>query len=166
MQDPTNEAGKDAIMRNPNDADEVMVAATSPGFWSFTCETNIKVCLNNARDVKFIAFLLTHRRDEYGKKIRSAITHIAEVKTTESEIPSKKTFKNYPELYERNKEKRDPDRTHKEYHLYRPFEELAHEKPHLKGEKVIRHILYTTMGELRRAKSVGKINKLKTKPKI
>lgn len=144
------------------DVEDVMVAHTNPDFWDFTCKTGIKVQRNNAKDVRYIAFLLTHR----GKGKTSAITHIAEVKHTKPNVQRKESHKGFPKLIEYERKRgRDLEGTHKHYVLGE-LRELPREIPKKKGEQKGQVIFYTTMSELHRAKSVGEIRTLKQLKKM
>jgi len=137
---------------------EVLVVYTNPAFWKLAQEKNIAVQGNSAPDTKYIAFLRTHR----GKGKRSAITHIAEVKYTESHVPRKVTYVGFPELVEfTEKRSYGMDGTHKHYQLGE-IQPLAQEIPHLKGEGTKAQVNFQTkMSELLCAGSIGKIRTLR-----
>lgn len=133
---------------------EVLVVYTTPAYWELAEKKRIAVQKNATPDAKYIAFLRTHR----GKKIRSAITHIAEVKYTEKYVPRRVTYEGFPYLIERAKKKgHDLDKTHKHYYLGE-IVKLSREIPHLKGEGPKAQVNFRTkMSELLRVESVGKI---------
>ncbi|MBU1993027.1 PD-(D/E)XK nuclease family protein [Patescibacteria group bacterium] len=62
---------------------DVLVIFTNPAFWEMTSYKKIAVQKNAAPDAHYIAFLRTHLRP------KSAITHIAEVESTEINVPRK-----------------------------------------------------------------------------
>lgn len=130
------------------DVVEVWVVPTSQVFWEFTCKKSIKVYGNNGPKVWYIAFLRTGRRDGD----RTAITHIAEVESTQSHVSKKDTYKGFPEIIKEWGVKG----TLKVYELGALIP-LSHEIPLLKGESVRRKPFKTTMGELLRVRSVGEI---------
>jgi len=137
---------------------EVLVVYTEPAFWELAQKKGIVVQKDASPDAKYIAFLRTHR----GKNIRSAITHIAEVKYTESHVPRRITYEGFPNLVERAKKKgHDLDGTHKHYYLGE-IVKLSREIPHLKGEGSKAQVNFSTnMSELLRVESIGKIKTLR-----
>lgn len=136
---------------------EVLVIYTNPAFWKLSEEKKIAVKKNSAPDAKYIAFLRTHR----GNRKQSAITHIAEVKYTESHVPRKDSYEDFPDLIEYTKKRgHDLEGTHKRYILDEIIE-LPTEITHLKGERSKGQDYFRTkMSELLRAKSIGEIRTL------
>lgn len=137
---------------------EVLVIYTNPAFWELAKEKRIAVQRNSAPDARYVAFLRTHR----GGSTRSAITHIAEVKHTESHVPRKIIFKNFPKLIEHTEKRgRSLEDTHKHYVLGE-LVKLGREISHVKGEGTKAQVNFRTkMSELLRAKSVGEIQTLR-----
>ncbi|KYK34790.1 MAG: hypothetical protein AYK22_04770 [Thermoplasmatales archaeon SG8-52-3] len=137
---------------------EVLVVYTEPAYWELAKKKGIAVQGNSTPDARYIAFLRTHR----GKKKRSAITHIAEVKYTESHVPRRITYEGFPNLVERaEKRGQDLEGTHKHYYLGE-IVKLSREIPHLKGEGSKAQVNFRTkMSELLRVESVGKIKTLR-----
>lgn len=137
---------------------DTLVIYTNPAFWELTKRKGIAVQRNSAPDAKYIAFLRTHR----GKKQRSAITHIAEVKYTESFVPRKVTYNGFPKLIKHSRERgHNLEGTHKHYVLSK-IVKLSKEIPHLKGEGTKAQVYFMTkMSELLRVKSVGAIKTLR-----
>jgi hypothetical protein len=136
---------------------EVLVIFTNPVFWELTKKKNIAVQRNAAPDARYIAFLRTGRIDNNGKHIKSAITHVARVQSTESYVPIKEAFSGFSNLLRRAHErgwdfKRD---THKHYNLERIIT-LAYEIPHLGNKGMVN--FSTTLGELLKAKSTKDIH--------
>lgn len=135
---------------------EVLVVYTNPAFWKLTETKQIAVQGPWAPDTKYIAFLRTNI-DGSG---RSAITHIAEVIHTESGIPVRDTFRNYPDLIKHAKKGKYYLKKHKHYVLDK-IVKLASEIPRAKGEgRRGRYYFTTKMSELLRAKSTGGIKTL------
>lgn len=70
---------------------DVLAIYTNSAFWSLTLKKNIAVQYNSAPDARYIAFHRTHiPGKELGMSKRrfiSAITHIAEVESTEKNVP-------------------------------------------------------------------------------
>lgn len=137
---------------------EVLVIYTNPAFWELANKKGIAVQRNSAPDARYIAFLRTHR----GNRKRSAITHIAEVKYTESHVPRKISYNGFPDVIEHTKERGDDlEGTHKHYILGEIIE-LSREIPHWKGESSKGQVNFSTkMSELLRVESVGKIKTLR-----
>lgn len=141
------------------EVDEILVVFTNPVFWELAQKKNIAVQKNSAPNAQYIAFLRTHR----GKGLRSgAITHIAQVKYTESYVPREITSKGFPALIEHYQKRGiDPKSTHKHYALGKIFR-LSREIPLKKGEKQKGQVYFSTkMSELLHAESIGKIRTLK-----
>ena len=97
-------------------------------------------------------------------KQRSAITHIAEVDSTETNMPRRKMLGGLPRKTKKNllehikKRGKDIEGTHKEYRLKNgSLVSLAHPIPHIGRGPMVN--FRTTMGELLRAKSTAEIRK-------
>ncbi len=131
---------------------ELLVVYTNPIFWELANKKNIVVQNNMAPDAKYIAFLRTHRDN----KKRSAITHIAEVKYTEKNVPVKNSFKGFPELIKDATKKKYIYELHKEYHLDNIIE-LAKEIPSIKGPARGQVYFQTKMSELIRVNNISEI---------
>jgi len=137
---------------------EVLVVYTTPLFWELAQRKGIAVQRNATPDARYIAFLRTHR----GPGRPSAITHIAEVKYTESNVPQRISYKGFPKLIKRCRERGHAlEGTHKHYVLGQIIE-LSKEIPHKKGEGSKGQVNFRTkMSELLRVKSVGEIRTLR-----
>lgn len=137
---------------------EVLVIYTNPAFWKLAEKKHIAVQKNGTTDARYIAFLKTHR----GNGKRSAITHIAEVKHTESYVPRKVTYKGFPDLIKHAQAREtDLEGTHKHYVLG-DIIPLAKEIPHLRGEGTKAQVNFSTkLSELLRVNSVGEIRTLR-----
>ncbi len=134
------------------DVVEIWVVPTDLHFWKFTRKKHIKVYGNNGPDVRYIAFLRTGRCDGD----RTAITHIAKVKSTQCNVSKKDTYEGFPEIIK----EWGVEGTLKVYELGELIP-LGHEIPLLKDETPKRKPFKTTMLELLRARSVGEIKNIK-----
>lgn len=131
---------------------EVLVIFTSEerGFWELSKKKNIAVQKTTAPNAQYIAFLRTHRSD--GKK--SAITHIAKVKSVESETPVKENYAGISKLIKEAHSKNYWDDTHKRYNLEK-IVPLAHEIVHNSNKGMVK--FQTTFSELMQAKTTKDI---------
>jgi hypothetical protein len=147
-------AKKEMSEQKNKDIVEVLVVYTNPLYWKLAETKKIAVQGNGAPDAMYIAFLRTHR----GGKMPSAITHITKVEYTETYVPRKETYKDFPEIVEDAKRRGyDLEGTHKQYVL-QEIVSLAREIPHLRGEGTKGQVNFkTTMSELLRVNSVGEI---------
>lgn len=137
---------------------EVLVIYTNPDFWKLAQKKNIAVQYNSTPDARYIAFLRTHR----GEGKRSAITHIAEVKHTESHIPLKVTFKGFPSLVEHAKQRGKSLEDTRKHYILGKIIPLSKEIPHLIGEGTKAQVNFSTkLSELLRVNSVGEIKTLR-----
>lgn len=91
------------------DIHEVLIASTDPEHWEVTLKTNTSFQNNNCPDAQYYAF---YRTDPV-----KAITHIAKVKYTERNVPIKETYRKFPKILKRAKEKGYINEVHKVYHL-------------------------------------------------
>ncbi|MFH0978970.1 MAG: PD-(D/E)XK nuclease family protein [Candidatus Woesearchaeota archaeon] len=137
---------------------EVLAIYTEPSFWELAKKNQIAVQRNSTPDAQYIAFLRTHRENN----MPSAITHIAKVEFVETNVPRSVTYKGFPKLIERSKNKRqDLGDTHKHYILGKLIP-LAKEIVHIRGEGTKGQVNFaTTMSELLRVKSIGEIRTLR-----
>ncbi|MEK7123870.1 MAG: hypothetical protein AAB851_03195 [Patescibacteria group bacterium] len=134
---------------------EVLCVFTNQDFWELTEKKNIAVQGVSAPDAQYMAFLRTHR----GKGVKSAITHIARVSSTEI-VSIGESYSNMPKLLRGVKEKKynlNQD-MHKRYNLEK-VEKLPCEIIHdcNKGQVKFK----TRFSELLRAKSTKDIHTLK-----
>lgn len=140
------------------DVVEVLVIVTNEENWQLIKNKKIAVQDNGTPDAQYLAFYRTHRKDK-----PQAITHIANVISTEINVPLFKTVEGVPELkswylMERKKDLKD---THKQYQLGELIE-LDKEIPFNKGGKTIGQVKFKTkMSELLRVKTVSDLKRLK-----
>jgi|TARA_B100001964_G_scaffold150903_1_gene166058 hypothetical protein len=143
------------------DVVEVLIIHTNEENWDLIDKKKIAVQGNGTPDAKYIAFYRTQRKDSKGKKIRQAITHIAEVVSTQTNVKRSEIIKGVPKLktwYESTN--RDLNGTHKHYNLGEIIE-LAKEIPFIKGKKSIGQVKFKTkMSELLRVTNISELKKL------
>lgn len=144
---------------------EVLVIHTNEENWQLIRKKNLAVQGNGTPDAQYLAFYRTHRKDKQGNKLPQAITHIAEVISTETNVPRSKTVKGLPDLEKWYKQKRRPlsgrQGTHKHYNVGKLIE-LAREIPFIKGGKSIGQVKFKTkMSELLQARTVSDLKRLK-----
>lgn len=141
---------------------EVLVIHTNEENWKLIQKKKIAVQKNGTPDAQYIAFYRTHRKDENGKRLPQAITYIAEVISTETNVPRSETVKGVPELENWYKQKNaELSGTHKHYNLGELIK-LEREIPFIKGGKSIGQVKFKTkMSELLRAKTISDLKRLK-----
>lgn len=144
------------------DVVEVLVVHTNEENWELIQKKRIAAQGNGTPDAHYLAFYRTHRRDKDGKRLRQAITHIAEVISTETNVPRSEVIKGLPKLEKWYKEKGyDLNGTHKNYNLGKPIK-LEREIPFIKGGKPIGQVKFKTkMSELLRAKTISDLRRAK-----
>lgn len=144
------------------DVVEVLVIHTNEQNWKLVRKKKIAVQSNGTADAHYMAFYRTQRRDKDGKKLRQAITHIAEVLSTETNVPRSEIVKGLPELKKWYKKKGyDLRGRHKNYKLGKLIK-LEREIPFIKGGKPIGQVKFKTkMSELLRAKTISDLKGLK-----
>lgn len=133
---------------------EVLVAYTLPEVWRAVQRRRIENQAADKRDAKYIAFLLTQRRDGKSKKLPSAITHYAKVKDTRIIHVDHSYFeREMPEVLKVAQSKRwDKSGSNKEYKL-EWIKELGHSMLHQKGMFAKGRVcFYTTLEELKNTK--------------
>ena len=144
------------------DVVDVLVIHTNEQNWKLIQKKKIAVQGNSTPDAQYLAFYRTHRKDKDGKRIPQAITHIAEVLSTETNVPRSEIVKGLPELKEWYKKKGyDLRGRHKHYKL-RKLIKLEREIPFIKGGKPIGQVKFKTkMSELLRAKTISDLRREK-----
>lgn len=141
---------------------EVLVIHTNDENWKLTQAKKIAVQANGTPDARYIAFYRTHREDEHGNRLPQAITHIAEVISTQLNVPREDTIKGVPELEKWYKQKNfELKGTHKQYNLGELIK-LEREIPFIRGGKPIGQVKFKTkMSELLRAKTISDLKRLR-----
>jgi len=141
---------------------EVLVIHTNEENWQLINKKKIAVQANSTPDAQYIAFYRTHRKDKKGNKLPQAIDHIADVVSTQINVPRSETVKGIPALEKWYQQKNvDFDGTHKYYNLGK-IVKLSREIPFLKGGKTIGQVKFKTkMSELLRAKTISDLIRLK-----
>jgi len=141
---------------------EVLIIHTNEENWKLIQLKNLAVQRNGTPDAQYLAFYRTHRKDKKGKKIPQAITHIADVISTETNVPRSETVKGVPDLKRWYDQKnRELSGTHKHYNLGKLIK-LEREIPFIKGRKSIGQTKFKTkMSELLCAKTVSDLKRLK-----
>lgn len=140
---------------------EVLVIHTNVENWDLITKKHIAVQKNGSPDAQYIAFYRTHRKDKKGKKLRQAITHIAEVISTETNVKRSETVKGVPRLRRwYNQRGTDLFGRHKHYNLGK-IVKLSREIPFIKGGKPIGQVKFKTkMSELLRVNNISELKKL------
>ncbi len=149
------------INQNPKNV-EVLVAATTPVVWEAVLRHHTATQKQNSADMDYIAFFRVRIPDDRGI-LRSAITHIAKIKSADNNASISEWFRKNPRIREYSEEIGkgwEKSTYHKEYYL-EEIKELP--KPILcrKGEgRRCQVKLYTTLDELNKAAYLGDIRTL------
>ena len=140
---------------------EVLIVATVPEVWEVVKHTYVAAQKKNSKNAEYIAFFRVRLED---KNMRSAITHIAKVKSSNNKASIKEFFRKNPSLLEYSKKngkkwEQQKQKYHKEYYL-EEIKELS--KPILcrkgKGDgKRCQVRLHTTRKEFDKAKYLSDI---------
>ncbi len=144
---------KDQVIRK---VPEVLIISTDPDWWDLTVREGIACQKNNTPDARYIAF--------YRTEPVSAITHVAEVEWTEKNVPNDRTYRKYPRLQKKLRDRRSLGQPHKVYHL----KELVELPMHIRkrpGKPPIREKAFKTMSELLSARYVDDLVRVKASRK-
>lgn len=121
---------------------EVMVVATDLDWWDLAVRKHIAVQANGTPDAHYVAF--------YRVKPEAAITHIAEVESTETNVLSRDLFRDVPALRKRAKQHGWFDRPQKVY-LLKEIVPLAF-PIRRRGRAAVRVKMFKTMSQLLKAR--------------
>ncbi len=124
---------------------EVLIISTDPDWWELTLRERIACQKNNTPDARYIAF--------YRTKPEAAITHIAEVDSTEKNLLPRHTYRNYRNLIDKGKIRGWIDKPHKVYHLKELIELPLHIRKR-RRKPGIRRNAFKTISELLGARYV------------
>jgi hypothetical protein len=123
---------------------EVMIVATDPDWWEFALKRKVAVQANSTPDARYVAF--------YRVKPEAAITHVAEVESTETNVLSRDLFRKAPVLWKRAKQRGWFDRPQK---VYRLGEIVPLAFPiRRRGRAAIQVKAFKTMSQLLKARSL------------
>lgn len=130
---------------------EVLINSTDADWWEHVKKTRTVCNYNNIPDAQYVAI--------YRTSPISAITHIAKVKYTEKNVLPRETYKKFPRILKKGKDRGWLDMPHKVFHI----DELIELPRHIAKEKgdrgVIRNIWFKTLPEILKAKTLSDLKK-------
>ena len=119
-----------------------MIVATDPDWWELALRERVVCQKNNTPDARYVAFYRT-------EPVR-AITHVADVEWTERNALPRDTYRQFPKILKKAKERGWIDTPHKVYHLKELVELPIQVKR--RGGVPIREKAFKTMSELLKAR--------------
>ncbi len=138
----------------------VLVIYTKPEMWNAILKTKIAVQTTSASDAERIAFIRTGLRDENGRRLAGVLTHIAEVKNTENNVPAGEYLEKVPGLNELYKTMGWPGFL--KFYYLDEIKELSKPVPHKKGDGARGQVgFHTTLEEIQNATVLSDIKTLR-----
>ena len=128
------------------DLKQVLVQATDPDWWDFVKKRRLACQHGKAPEALFVAF---YRTDKH------AVTHIAEVESTEIEEP-RKTYRGFPNILRKARQRGWIDTPHKIYHL-KEIVELPRWIEKEPRDAPIRNMWLKPMSRLLKARTLGEL---------
>jgi hypothetical protein len=135
---------------------DVMIVATDADWWEVAVKKRLACQGNGTPDARYVAF--------YRTKPEAAITHIAEVEWTEKNVPNRETYRGFPKVMKKGKERGWDNSQGKVYHLKELIELPIHIQRR-RGGSAIRVKMFTTISELLRARYIDDLFRKKEKRK-
>jgi len=128
------------------DLKQVLIQATDPDWWEFVKKRRLACQHGRAPEALFVAF---YRTDKH------AVTHIAEVESTEIEEP-RKTYRGFPNILRKARQRGWIDTPHKIYHL-KEIIELPRWIEKQPEDAPVRNMWLKPMSRLLKARTLGEL---------